>query len=161
MNYFSSRFRALSIAPSWGSVRQHFIYISLVTQLSFNVNRDSVNCSQRIARANANVGGTRARRNASATMTRNNRGVFLISIAAQRGLSRSVRALTQNTRESALLKLRRPRFHADTGAPVKLRSRPLPLTRFSLFLDKSHLHNSAARKTTRRVLAHGVRMAQE
>ena len=54
-------------------------------------------------------------RNASATMTRNNRGVFLISIAAQRGLSRGARALTQNTRESVPLKLRRPRFHTDTG----------------------------------------------
>lgn len=33
--------------------------------------------------------------------------------------------------------------------------------RFSLFLDKSHLHNSAARRSARRVLAYSVRMAQK
>lgn len=102
MNYFSSRFQALSIAPSWGSVRQYFIYISPVTQLSFNVNRDSVNCSQRIARANASVGKTRAWRNASATMTRNNRGVFLISIAATRFISRRASAYPKHTRERSV-----------------------------------------------------------
>lgn len=97
----------------------------------------------------------------SATMTRNNRGVFLISIAEQLRFIYLVGRLPK-THESAPLKLRRPRFHADTGAPVKLRSRPLPLMRFSLFLDKSDLHNSTSRRTSaRRVLAYGVRMAQE
>jgi len=56
--------------------------------------------------------------NASATMTRNNRGVFLISIAATRFISRS--AYPKHTPRKRSAKITSTSFYAraDTGAPA-------------------------------------------
>lgn len=104
--------------------RQYFIYISTVNPIVFQPRFGQLFSTNRLCKCERVA-------TPSATMTRNNRGVFLISIAERNAVYLAGRL--PKTHESAPLKLRRPRFHADIGEPVKLRSRSLPLLRVFLY----------------------------